>query len=87
VLDLLGIDSQLADPAAGRPWGIAAAVVLAVGWLLTAWLSWVSLARNRVTWWIPLVAGVLFTVVSGILLMIPIVADPGLWNAILDSAR
>ena len=87
VLDLLGIEGQLADPAAGRPFGIAAAVVLVVGWLITAWISWRSLARNRVTWWIPLVAGILFTAVSGILLMIPIVSEPTLWNAILDSAR
>lgn len=87
VLELLGIDGQLADPMAGRPWGIAAALVLAIGWLLTAWVSWRSLARERVTWWIPLVAGIVFTFVSGVLLMVPIVSDPTLWNAILDSAR
>lgn len=87
VLELLGIDGQLADPSAGRPWGIAAALVLAIGWLLTAWVSWRSLARERLTWWIPLVAGIVFTFISGVLLMVPIVSDPTLWNAILDSAR
>jgi hypothetical protein len=87
VLELLGIDGQLADPMAGRPWGIAAALVLAIGWLLTAWVSWRSLARERLTWWIPLVAGIVFTFISGVLLMVPIVSDPTLWNAILDSAR
>ena len=87
VLTLLGIEGQLADPASGRPWGIAAALILAIGWLLTAYASWRSLARGRVTWWIPLVAGIVFTFVTGILLMIPIVSDPTLWNAILDSAR
>jgi hypothetical protein len=87
VLSLLGIDGQLADPAAGRPWGIAAALVLAIGWLLTAWISWRRLAKDRVTWWIPLVAGIVFTFISGVLLMVPIASDPTLWNAILDSAR
>ena len=87
VLTLLGIDGELADPAAGRPWGVAAALILAIGWLLTAYLSWRSLARGRVTWWIPLVAGIVFTFVTGVLLMVPIVSDPTLWNAILDSAR
>jgi len=87
VLGLFGVDAQLADPAAGRPWGIAAALVLAIGWLLTAYVSWRSLARGRVTWWIPLVAGIVFTFIAGILLMVPIVSDPTLWNAILDTAR
>ncbi len=87
VLSLMGVDGELADPAAGRPWGIAAALVLAIGWMLTAYLSWRSLARGRITWWIPLVAGIVFTFVSGVVLMVPIVSDPALWNAILDSVR
>ncbi|SFS08583.1 hypothetical protein SAMN04487846_2400 [Microbacterium sp. cf046] len=87
VLGILGIDGQLADPAADRPWGIAAALVLAIGWLLTAWVSWRRLAKERLTWWIPLVAGIVFTGISGVLLMVPIASDPVLWNAILDSAR
>ncbi len=87
VLGILGIDGQLADPAAGRPWGVAAALVLAIGWLLTAWVSWRRLAKERVTWWIPLVAGIVFSGISGVLLMVPLASDPALWNAILDSAR
>jgi len=87
VLGLFGVDAQLADSAAGRPWGIAAALVLGVGWLLTAYVSWRSLARGRITWWIPLVAGIVFTSTAGILLMVPIVSDATLWSAILDTAR
>lgn len=87
VLDVLGVNGELADPAAGRPWGLAAALVLSLGWLLTAYVSWRSLARGRVTWWIPLVAGIFFTFITGVLLMVPIVSDPALWNTILDSAR
>ena len=87
VLQVLGIEGEIADPSAARPWAVAAVLVLAIGWMLTAWVSWRSLARERVTWWIPLVAGAVFTFVSGILLMVPIVSDPILWNAILDSTR
>lgn len=87
VLQVLGVDGRLSDPSAGQPWAIAAALVLAIGWMLTAWVSWRRLARDRVTWWIPLVAGIAFAFVSSILLMIPIVSDPTLWNAILDSTR
>lgn len=87
VLQVLGIDGAISDPSAGRPWAIAATLVLAIGWMLTAWVSWRRLARDRVTWWIPLVAGVVFTFVSGLLLMVPIVSDPILWTAVLDSTR
>ena len=87
LLGLLGVDTQLADPAAGRPWGVAAALVMAIGWLVTAYVSWRSLKAGRVTWWIPLVAGIVFLFVSGTLLMVPIVSDPVVWNAILDTAR
>ena len=37
--------------------GIAAAIVLAVGWLMTARAVVVELRRGRLTWWIPLVGG------------------------------
>ena len=87
ILGLLGVDAELADPSAGRPWAIAAAVVLGVGWLLTAYLSWRSLARGRITWWIPLLGAVVFTFVSGTLLVVPIASDPSVWNAILDTTR
>lgn len=87
VLELLGVEAQFADPTAGRPWGIAAALVLAIGWLLTAYVSWRSLGRGRVTFWIPLVAGVVFTFVAGVLLMVPIVSDPTLWDAVVGSMR
>jgi Family of unknown function (DUF6264) len=87
VLSVLGVDGQLADPAVGRGWAVAAAVVLVLGWLLTALVSWRRLSRGRLTWWIPLVAGVVFTIVSGALLMVPIMSDPTLWQTILDSTR
>lgn len=87
VMGMAGVDAQLADVSAGRPWAIAAAVILAVGWLATALISWRSMSKGRLTWWIPLTAGVVFTFVIGILLMVPIVSDPTLWNAILNSAR
>ena len=87
VLQVLGIEGEISDLSAARPWAIAAVLVLAIGWMLTAWVSWRRLARERLTWWIPLVAGLAFTFISGLLLMVPIVSDPLLWSAILDSTR
>ncbi|MBD3942355.1 hypothetical protein IF188_11660 [Microbacterium sp. NEAU-LLC] len=83
---VLGLDVTLSDPAAGRPYGIAAAVVLAAGWLATALVSLWSMRRGRLTWWIPLSAGILFTFVTGILLAIPLMSDPAVLDALMGSA-
>lgn len=84
---VMGVDAELADAAAGRPWGIAAAIVLGVGWIATALLSWWSLRRGRVTWWIPLVAGVVFTFAAGMLMVVPLINDPAVWDALVGSLR
>ena len=85
MLAMLGVDAELSDPAAGRPWGVAAALVLAVGWLATAALSIWSMRRGRLTWWIPLVGGVVFTSIAGALMAVPLMNDPAMWQAMLDS--
>jgi hypothetical protein len=82
---VLGLDVTLADPAAGRPYGIAAAIVLATGWLATALVSVWSLRRGRMTWWIPLSAGIVFTFVTGVLLAIPLMSDPAVLDALTGA--
>lgn len=84
---LLGVQAELRDPAAGRPWGIAAALVLSIGWIATAVLSWWNLRRGRLTWWIPLVAGVVVTSTAGMLMVVPLMNDPAVWQAVTDSLR
>ncbi|MCW3491782.1 DUF6264 family protein [Microbacterium sp. SSM24] len=87
MFSILGVDAELSDPAAGRPWGIAAAIVLAVGWLVTAAVSWMSLRRGRLSWWIPLLGGVVFTFTSAMLVLVPIMNDPAVWDALVSSIR
>lgn len=82
ILAVFGVHQELSDPAAARPWGIAAAVVLAVGWVATAVISWRRLRSGRLTWWIPLVAGVVCSLVAGILITIPIMSDPAIAAAL-----
>lgn len=85
MLAMLGVDVQLADPAAGKAWGIAAVLVLAIGWCATVAVSVWNLRHNRLTWWIPLVGGVVFTFVAGTLMTVPLMNDPAVWQALLDS--
>ena len=80
-----GIDAALIDPAAGRAWGIAAAVVYSVGWLLTAVLSWWSLSARRVSWWIPLVGAIVTFLIVGMLLTVPLVTDSGFMAGFMSS--
>jgi hypothetical protein len=82
--ETLGSDATLADPSAGRGWGLASALVLGVGWLVTALLSWLNLRAQRISFWIPLVGGVVFTMVASALLIVPLTMDPAAWSAIQE---
>jgi len=86
MLAMLGVDVQLSDAAAGDAWGIAAVLVLAIGWCVTAALSIWSMRRGRLTWWIPLVGGIVFSSAAGALMAAPLMNDPAVWQALLDSA-
>ncbi|MDO8382375.1 MAG: DUF6264 family protein [Microbacterium sp.] len=83
LLDIMGVDAEFSG--GGRGWGLAAAFVLGLGWLLTATLTWLNLRRGRITWWIPLVGGVVFTLTASVLLMVPLFSDPTIWNALVGS--
>ncbi|WP_341998304.1 DUF6264 family protein [Microbacterium sp. LWH7-1.2] len=87
MLGLMGVDAQLSDPAAGKPWAIAAALVLAIGWCLTTTLSVWNMRRSRVSWWIPLAGGIVFSLKAGALMVAPLTNDPAVWQALLDSTR
>lgn len=85
LLGLMGVDAEFVG--GGRGWGLAAALVLGLGWLLTATITWRNLRRGRVTWWIPLVGGIVFTLTASVLLMVPLFTDPAIWNALVTTVR
>ncbi|MFS0867049.1 DUF6264 family protein [Microbacterium sp. 179-B 1A2 NHS] len=75
-MDVAGVDGRFTNTAQGALWGGISAAIFIVGWLLTAGLSWWSLARRRVTWWIPLVGAIVTFVIVSLCLVVPIVGDP-----------
>jgi hypothetical protein len=83
LLGVMGVDAEYSVPAGAQIWGIAAALVLGLGWIATAALSWTNLRRGRLTWWIPLTAGVVLNLIAGGLMLVPIMSDPALWNALM----
>ncbi|MFV0373085.1 DUF6264 family protein [Microbacterium sp.] len=75
-MEVVGIDAVFTNQAQGRQWGIIVAVVLVAGWALTAALSWWSLRRRRVSWWIPLVGALVTYLIAGTCAAVPLLGDP-----------
>jgi drug/metabolite transporter (DMT)-like permease len=61
---------------AAQAWGIAAAAVYAVGYLATAMLSLRRIRQGKRAWWLPLVGAIVTTLIAGICVWIPLMADP-----------
>lgn len=74
--EMLGIPGEFTNIDAGRTWGMIAAIVLIVGYALTALLATLNLRAGRVSWWIPLVGAVVSYVVVSVCLAVPLLGDP-----------
>lgn len=75
-MKILGIEGEFTNFAQGKTWGTIAAVLLAVGWSVTAALSIRRLRRGRITWWIPIVGAIVTMVVVSICIAVPMMNDP-----------
>lgn len=75
-MGVAGIDGDFTNFALGQQWGAIAAWVFALGWLLTAVLSWWSLSRRRLSWWIPMVGAIVTFLLVTFCLMVPLLSDP-----------
>lgn len=85
-METAGIEATLSDPAGARAWGITAAVLLAVGWLATALLSWWSLSHRRLSWWIPLVGAIVSFIITSLCLTVPLISDPSILEGVARVA-
>lgn len=75
-MTMLGIKGEFTNFALGRTWGTIAAVVLAVGWSITAVLAIRRLRRGRITWWVPIVGAVVTIAVVTVCIAVPMMTDP-----------
>lgn len=73
---LLGIDGEFTNYAEGRTWGIIAGVVLIVGWVATAALTLSRLRAGKLSWWVPVAGAIVFNLLAGICLTVPMIGDP-----------
>ncbi|WP_345750990.1 DUF6264 family protein [Microbacterium rhizophilus] len=86
LLTALGLDADDFDVTSVGGWGIAAAVVLVVGWIVTAWLTWLAHRRGWILFWVPLAGGVVFNAISGALVTFALLSDPAIFDAVLRQA-
>jgi hypothetical protein len=75
-MDILGVPGEFTNLEAARLWGPIAAIVLIVGFVLTALLTSRSLRKNRLSWWIPVVGAIVTYIVVYICIAIPLLGDP-----------
>lgn len=83
LLAAMGLDVELSDPGALRGWGVAAVVALAAGWIATAALSWRMIRRGRLSFWVPIAGAVVFNLLASLLVVLPLVGDPAVVDALL----
>lgn len=81
-IEVLGVDAEFTNFAQARVWGAVAAVLLALGWVITAILSVRLLRRGRRSWWVPLVGGAVTLLLVGVCTMIPLLGDPAVMSAL-----
>jgi len=75
-MEIVGIEGEFTNFAQARTWGTIAAVVLAVGWVITAAVSIRRLRRGRITWWLPIVGAIATMIVVVICISVPMMGDP-----------
>ncbi|WP_091034254.1 DUF6264 family protein [Microbacterium oxydans] len=75
-MKILGIEGEFTNFAQGRIWGTIAAIVLAVGWSITAALSIRRLRRRRLSWWVPIAGALATMIVVTICISVPMMNDP-----------
>ncbi|SIS06775.1 DUF6264 family protein [Microbacterium sp. RURRCA19A] len=82
---ILGVDATYTALSTGYVWGAVASVVYAIGYLLTAALTWRRLRRGRIAFWVPLVGFVATTLVAGVCITIALTADPAFLSALTGA--
>ncbi|GAA3761264.1 hypothetical protein GCM10022240_12240 [Microbacterium kribbense] len=73
---MMGVPGHFTDTAAAHAWGIAAAVVMVVGYLGTLLLSVRAIRHGRRSWWIPVVGAVVSYIGVVICVAVPLMNDP-----------
>jgi hypothetical protein len=86
VMRVVGVEGEFTNYAQGRLWGTVAAIVLVVGWSLTATVSIRRLRRGLVAWWVPIVGAVVTMIATSVCVAIPLMGDPAFMEYIARTS-
>lgn len=75
-MQIMGIPGEFTNVDSARSWGLIAAILLAVGYIVTALLAVRRLRRGRLAWWIPLVGALVTYAIVYVCIAIPLLGDP-----------
>ncbi|WP_200948623.1 DUF6264 family protein [Microbacterium sp. Root61] len=79
-MSISGIDGEFTNTAAGQLWGGIAAVVFAVGWLVTALFVYLRARRGKRVWWIPIVGAAVTFILFTVCVTVPLMGDPVIFS-------
>ena len=82
-----GVSVSYTASTAGFLWSTVASVILGVGFLITAWLTWRRLRRGRIAFWVPLVGAVVTGLVAAAFVMIAFSSDPAYFSSFIGAFR
>lgn len=86
MMSVLGVEGEFTNFAEGRIWGTIAAIVLAIGWSLTAVLSIRRLRAGKVSWWVPLAGAAVTLLIASVCAAIPLMNDPAFIDFVAKTA-
>lgn len=86
MMSVLGVDGEFTNFAQGKLWGTVAAIVLVVGWSLTAIVSIRRLRSGKTSWWVPLAGAAVTLLVASICAAIPLMNDPAFIDFVAKTA-
>ncbi|NYE19843.1 DUF6264 family protein [Microbacterium immunditiarum] len=75
-MQIMGIPGDFTNVESARSWGLIAAILLAVGYVVTALLAVRRLRSGRLAWWIPLVGALVTYAIVYVCIAIPLLGDP-----------
>ena len=87
MMQMLGVSGSFSNYEQAKTWGMVAAILLIVGWTVTAALTLLRLRRGKLAWWVPLVGGAVFVTLSSVCMLVPFYSDPAVVSYLNGLAK
>lgn len=82
----LGIPGEFTNIVQGRIWGTVAALLLVVGWVLTAVVTVRRIRRGALAWWVPLAGAAITFLAVSVCIAIALMGDPAFLAATVPAS-